>query len=189
VLPHGPARRPQLIIDAGLTLSDLNCTPRLDVAIDGADEVDRRLSCIKGGGGCHTQEKLVASAADVFVVIADYRKQSGVLGSVWRRGVPVEVLPLAYVGVMDAIRRLGGKPALRMAVAKAGPVVTDNGGFILDADFGEIADPAGLHARLKLLPGVVETGLFPAPMAVRAYFGRADGGVDVWEPERSGEGR
>ncbi len=74
-----------------MAVSTLNAEPVLDVAIDGADEVDRALNCIKGGGGCQLQEKLVAANAKTFVVIADSRKQSPVLGSVWRKGVPVEV--------------------------------------------------------------------------------------------------
>ena len=81
----------QLCQTAGLPLSTLNTHPVLDVAIDGADEVDRSLNLIKGGGGCHLQEKLVAAYAKTFVVIADFRKQSSALGSVWRKGVPLEV--------------------------------------------------------------------------------------------------
>ena len=178
--------RAQLILAAGLPLSDLNATPRLDVAIDGADEVDRGLACIKGGGACQTQEKLVAAAAATFVVVADYRKQApGGLGTTWRKGVPVEVLPIAYVCVAAALEALGGVPTLRMAVAKAGPVVTDNGGFVLDVAFpAPLADPRALHAAIKLLPGVIETGIF-AGMAARAYFGQADGSVIVWDaPEQ-----
>lgn len=171
-----------LIVDCGLTLSDLNACPELDLAIDGADEVDLSLSCIKGGGACQTQEKLVAAAARRFVVIADGRKQApGGLGSTWKKGVPIEVLPVAYVPVMRALDRLGGKPVLRMGKEKAGPVVTDNGGFVVDTDFGVIADPAGLHASIKSLPGVVESGIF-ANMASVAYFGQEDGSVVVWNP-------
>jgi ribose 5-phosphate isomerase A len=169
-----------LIVDCGLRLADLNACPELDLAIDGADEVDSHLNCIKGGGACQTQEKLVAAAAARFVLIADGRKQApGGLGSTWKRGVPIEVLPVAYVPVMRALARLGGKPVLRMGKEKAGPVVTDNGGFVVDADFGVIADPAALHDAIKGTPGVVETGLFPG-MAQAAYFGLEDGSVAVW---------
>ena len=86
----------QLIIEHGLTLSDLEITPELDIAIDGADEVDAELSLIKGGGGCLLQEKIVINAAKEFVVVADYRKDSSDLGQQWSKGVPIEVLPLAY---------------------------------------------------------------------------------------------
>ncbi|CAE7745779.1 Rpia, partial [Symbiodinium sp. KB8] len=117
----------QLIIEAGLPISDLTRHPELDVAIDGADEVDAALNAIKGGGACQTQEKLVAAAASKFVLVADHRKDSQVLGQSWTKGVPLEVLPGAYVTVMKRIEALGGKPHLRMAVNKAGPVITDNG--------------------------------------------------------------
>ena len=170
-----------LIVDCGLTLSDLNACPELDLAIDGADEVDPQLNCIKGGGACQTQEKLVAAAAARFVVIADGRKQApGGLGSTWKKGVPIEVLPLAYVPVMRSLERMGGKPVLRMGKEKAGPVVTDNSGFVVDCDFGVIADPSSLHSAIKALPGVVESGIF-AGMAERAYFGQEDGSVLVWD--------
>lgn len=171
-----------LLVDCGLPLAELNACPELDVALDGADEVDAALNCIKGGGACQTQEKLVAAAAAVFVVVADGSKRAPRgLGTTWRRGVPVEVLPPAYVPVMRALARLGGAPALRMGgPAKAGPVVTDNGGFVVDAEFGPIADPAALHAAIKALPGVVETGLFTG-MASVAYFGLDDGSVETWE--------
>lgn len=171
----------QLIIDTGMRLSDLSQTPELDVTIDGADEVDPQLNCIKGGGACHLQEKLVANAAKQFVVVADSRKQARSLLTVWRKGIPLEVLPLAHVPVARAIRALGGKPVLRMGVSKAGPVVTDNGNFVIDADFPPeaAADPAALHTKLKLTPGIIETGIFPG-MAVKAYFGQEDGSVQVW---------
>ena len=79
-----------------MLLSDLERTPELDLAIDGADEVDDRLTLIKGGGGCLLQEKIVVNAAKDFVVVADYRKNSAALGQQWKKGVPIEVLPLAY---------------------------------------------------------------------------------------------
>ncbi|TRY60403.1 hypothetical protein DNTS_026830, partial [Danionella cerebrum] len=126
----------QLILQHGLVLTDLDRHPELDVAIDGADEVDAALTLIKGGGGCLTQEKIVAGCAKHFVVIADYRKDSKALGEQWKKGVPVEVIPMAYVPVSRAIaQRFGGEAVLRMAVSKAGPVVTDNSNFILDWKF------------------------------------------------------
>lgn len=166
----------QLIVENGLILTDLDRHPVIDVTIDGADEVDEKLCLIKGGGGCCTQEKIVAAQAAQFVVIADYRKMSSKLGEQWKKGVPIEVLPMAYVPVMKHIKTLGGNPKLRMAVAKAGPVVTDNGCFIVDADFGIIDDPVSLEAKLRKIVGIVETGLFIG-MACKAYFGNADGSV------------
>lgn len=174
-----------LLLAAGLPVVELNEYPALDIAIDGADEVDPALNAIKGGGACMTLEKLVASAAASFVLVADARKMSPALLTRWRKGVPVDVLPAAVGTVSAAARALGGAPALRMAVAKAGPVVTDTGGFVLDVDFGGGAGvPAdgakALERALKALPGVVESGVF-ASMARRAYFGLDDGSVRVWE--------
>ena len=154
--------------------------PSLDVAIDGADEVDPTLDCIKGGGGCQTLEKIVAAAAATFVLVTDYSKRSERLLTVWRKGVPVEVLALALTPVEASLRALGGRPVLRMgAPAKAGPAVTDNGNLILDVDFGAgagISDAAALHAAIKGLPGVVETGLFVG-MAKACIYGESDGSI------------
>lgn len=162
-----------LIETAGLPLSDLRHHPTLDVALDGADEVDAHLNCIKGGGGCQLQEKVVASAAKLFVVMADYRKDSSKLGEKWQSGVPIEVLPLAYKVVQRKLEKIGGKAALRMdGKSKAGPTVTDNGNFILDTDFGVIENPRSLETQLCSVPGIIETGLF-IEMANKVYFGNA----------------
>ncbi|KAL6105904.1 rpia [Pungitius sinensis] len=169
----------QLILQHGLTLSDLDRHPELDVAIDGADEVDADLTLIKGGGGCLTQEKIVAGCAKHFVVIADYRKDSEALGQQWRKGVPIEVIPMAHVPVSRTIaKRFGGEANLRMAVSKAGPVVTDNSNFILDWKFERADNWKEVNTAIKMIPGVVETGLFVG-MAERAYFGMEDGSVQL----------
>uniref|UniRef100_A0A673C562 ribose-5-phosphate isomerase n=1 Tax=Sphaeramia orbicularis TaxID=375764 RepID=A0A673C562_9TELE len=169
----------QLILQHGLTLSDLDRHPELDVAIDGADEVDADLTLIKGGGGCLTQEKIVAGCAKHFVVIADFRKDSKALGQQWKKGVPIEVIPMAYVPISRTIaRRFGGEANLRMAVSKAGPVVTDNSNFILDWKFEHAQNWKEVNTAIKMIPGVVETGLFVG-MAERAYFGMEDGSVQV----------
>jgi ribose 5-phosphate isomerase A len=156
---------------------------QVDVAIDGADEVNVRLDCIKGGGGCQTQEKLVAANAKRFVVIADSRKQSSALGRAWTSGVPVEVLPAARVTVALRVAELGGRAVLREGgKAKAGPAVTDQGNIILDCDFGVIDNPQELDDRLRAIVGVVETGLFVS-MADHAYFGQPDGSVIEWSAD------
>lgn len=98
--------------------------PKLDVAFDGADEVSSSLDMIKGGGGAQLQEKIVASCAKQLVIVADDSKKASDLLTVWRKGVPVEVVPLAYVAVTKRLSALGGRADLRMAKAKAGPVVT-----------------------------------------------------------------
>lgn len=164
----------QLILENGLNLSDLESIPQLDIAIDGADEVDQNLNCIKGGGGCLTQEKIVASCADKFIVIADSSKNSTLLGEKWTKGVPVEVIPMAYKPVSVKLEALGLKPILRMAKAKAGPSVTDNGNFILDFLFNDIENWNSLNNIIINIPGVVETGLF-IDMAEVVIFGEEDG--------------
>jgi len=171
----------QLINEGGLVLGTLDKYPHIDVTIDGADEADHHLNLIKGGGGCQTQEKIVAYNAKIFVVVADYRKESKKLGENWKKGVPLEVIPMAYVPVMKKCEQLGGKPILRMAGdKKAGPVVSDNGNFILDVDFGVIENPKELNEKLTSIAGVVETGLFIG-MAEKAFFGEKDGSVTVWD--------
>eukprot|EP00053_Salpingoeca_punica_P007349 m.67320 g.67320 ORF g.67320 m.67320 type:complete len:285 (+) comp14104_c1_seq1:1018-1872(+) len=162
-----------------LHLTDLSRHPKIDIAIDGADEVSQELDCIKGGGGCHVQEKIVAFNSAKFVLIADYTKKSDHLGVNWKKGVPVEVVPLAHIPVKNYLANLGGKAVLRMAMAKAGPVVTDNGNFILDVDFGPLTgerSPPVIEKMLRMIPGVVDCGLF-INMASTAYFGMQDGGV------------
>ncbi|KAK3739830.1 hypothetical protein QZH41_009070 [Actinostola sp. cb2023] len=168
----------QLIVQSNLELSDLDRHSELDVAIDGADEVDSDLTCIKGGGGCLTQEKIVASCAKTFVVIADESKNSTVLGEKWTRGVPVEVVPMAYQPVVNKMKKMGFKPVLRMAKAKAGPVVTDNGNFIIDFGFNMPQDWEKVNIALNLIPGVVETGLF-VKMAKHVVFGKVDGSIEA----------
>lgn len=166
----------QLIVEAGLTLTALEQHPVLDVCLDGADEVDLLLNSIKGGGACQLQEKIVASNARNFVIIADMRKKADILGEKWTRGVPISVVPMAAKPVMRCITETGGTPKLRMSSDKVGPLLTDDGHFVVDADYGKIADPALLNRRLRQIVGVVETGLF-CGLATKAFFGHADGTV------------
>jgi ribose 5-phosphate isomerase A len=166
----------QLIVENGLTLVSLDQYPEIDLTIDGADEIDNALNLIKGGGGCLVQEKIVASASKKLVIIADYTKKSDYLGENWKRGVPIEIIPIAHVPIMRRLEKLGGSPILRMAQAKAGPVVSDNGNFIIDVDFGKIENPSDQNIKLLKIPGVVDTGLF-VNMASKAYIGQKDGTV------------
>lgn len=168
----------ELIRKHGLVMTDLEESPELNVAIDGADEIDAKLTLIKGGGGCLTQEKIIASCAKEFVVVADYRKDSSTLGENWKKGIPVEVIPMSYVPVQRKIEKLlGHKAELRQAAKKCGPVVTDNGNFILDCKFTPQKDWSAVNTALKMIPGVVETGLFVG-MAHKAYYGLNDGSVN-----------
>lgn len=170
----------QLIIQAGLPLASLNEHPVIHVAFDGADEVDLEGNCIKGGGGCLLQEKLVISNAQKWFIVADYTKDSDLLGKKWTKGVPLEVLPMAYKSVSKKLEKLGGIVSLRMAANKAGPVVTDNAMFLLDTVFppARMRDPSCLDAALQGIPGLVETGLF-CGLADGCYFGMEDGSVKV----------
>jgi len=171
----------ELIVAANLRLGDVDQYPVIDVTIDGADEVDKELNAIKGGGACHLREKVLAEAADTFIIVADYRKNSEYLGTNWKAGVPVEVAPFAYAKVLQNLVLLGSQnPTLRMGKAKAGPVVSDNGNFIIDAPFSteDLKDPMRILKLVKMLTGVVEVGLF-CHMAQAAYFGNVDGSLTV----------
>ena len=164
-----------------LTVDDLGLdalapgVPALDVAIDGADEVDPGLDLIKGRGGAHVREKVVAALAGRFVVLVDASKRVARLGTTMP--VPVEVLPLAAEAVARSLRGLGAVPVLRMARAKDGPVVTDQGLWILDARFDGIGDARAVSEAIDCLPGVLGHGLFLG-MATDVLVGRADGSVE-----------
>ena len=145
-----------LAIECGILLTTLNQHPLLDLAIDGADQVDARFFVIKGGGAAHTREKVVACSARRFVIVADESKYVEKL--TWP--VPVEALPFALRLVERRLLELGGKPVLRLGKMKDGPVITDNGNFVLDVDFGTIEEPAELGAGMSGIPGVVEHGIF-----------------------------
>jgi ribose 5-phosphate isomerase A len=148
-----------LAAELGIPLRSLNAIDRIDLAIDGADEVDPAFQLIKGGGACHVQEKLVARRADRFVVVVDSTKLVERLNLGFL--LPVEVLPGAWRQVQGQLGEMGGDAVLRMAVKKAGPVVTDQGNLVLDVKFdGGIADPAALEKEINNLPGVLENGLF-----------------------------
>jgi len=163
-----------LAVSCGIPLTTLDERAKLDLAIDGADQVDGELNLIKGMGGALMREKVVASAAEQFVVVADETKLVEKLGR--NHPVPVEVLPFALSTVVARVEELGGKPVLREGKGKVGPVVTDNGNFILDVEFGSVGALDELDVAVKLIPGVLETGLFVG-MADVVYLGKQDGVV------------
>ncbi|MCM1982835.1 ribose-5-phosphate isomerase RpiA [Lyngbya confervoides] len=142
----------------GIPLTTLDEVSKIDIAIDGADEVDPHKNLIKGGGAAHTREKVVDALADQFIVVVDQSKLVEALGTTF--ALPVEVLPMAIAPVTDALKKLGGEPELRMGVKKDGPVITDQGNMILDVTFEAIADPATLESTINNIPGVLENGLF-----------------------------
>ena len=171
-----------LAVEHGVPVTTLEEHPEIDVTIDGVDQVDADLNLIKGMGAALAREKIVASASRMNVIIGDVGKRVRVLGENGQ-AVPVEVLPFATKVVQQRIVKLGGKPVLREGKGKLGPVITDNGNMVVDVVFGLIADVAGLEVRLKMVPGVVETGLFVG-LADVVYLGSVSG-VEKHEAKRS----
>jgi len=166
-----------LAIAHGLRILSMNEAFTVDYAIDGADQVEQTsLNVIKGGGAAMLREKVVDSAARRLAIVVDETKLSEHLGG--KHPVPLEVLPFAYKSVQAQVTRMGGRAKLRESTGKAGPVITDNGNFVLDSDFGRIEKPAALERRLKAIAGVLETGLF-INMADVAYVGLGTGEVKV----------
>jgi len=159
-------------VEAGIPLTTLEEHPIVDVSIDGADQLDARLNLIKGGGGALLREKIVASCSKLYIIVADERKLARRLGE--NCPIPLEVHPMAVKPIMRRLEELGARASLRMARGKVGPVVTDNGNLIIDADFGPVEDPEELDGRLRMIPGVLETGLFLG-YADLAYIGTRSG--------------
>ena len=148
-----------LAVDCGIPITTLDEHPEINVTIDGADQITPELNLIKGMGAALAREKIVAAASKLNIIIADEQKKVKVLGEN-NQSVPIEVLPFAISLVKRKIIAAGGKPVLREGKGKLGPVITDNGNAILDSYFGLIAKPGELDAKLKMIPGVVETGFF-----------------------------
>jgi ribose 5-phosphate isomerase A len=145
-----------LAIRLGIPLASLNDVAEIDITIDGADEIDEHLDMIKGGGGALTREKLVALASRLRVIVVDETKIVRTLGESYK--LPVEVLSIAWSHTSRLLNSLGCNSQLRQAGNEA--FETDNLNYILDCDFAGIDDAADLEKRIKLLPGVVESGLF-----------------------------
>ena len=161
----------ELASNLGIPLTDLDTYPELDLDIDGADEIDSRLGLIKGGGGALLREKIVASAAQRFIVIADITKQVRQLGL--KTPLPVETIPFAATPVRKRLEALGATVQLRQLAGQV--YLTDNNNVILDCAFpGGITDPPDLEDRIKRIVGVVETGLF-LNMAKQAIIGGPEG--------------
>jgi ribose 5-phosphate isomerase A len=156
-----------LAAENGFLITDLFQVGELDLCIDGADQVDGMLNCIKGKGGALLREKIVAQASERVFIVVDSSKLSEKLNE----AVPVEVLPFAYGSVRKKIERMGGRVRLREAKSKVGPCITDNGNFIVDVEFGEIEDPPGIEKKLKEISGVVENGIFPGEMITGVIVG------------------
>jgi len=152
-------------------VTDETAFKKIEVTIDGADEVDAQLNLIKGGGGALTREKIVASRSDRVIIIVDEKKLVPQLG---KFPLPVEVLPFGWQSTATMIKALGTRVALREK--EGNPFRTDNGNFILDCNFRSIADSATLAEQIKAITGVVEVGLFIG-MADLVIVGKKDGSV------------
>ena len=145
-------------IQCGIPLVSLDEYGELDIAVDGADEVcGKTLNVIKGGGGCHTQEKIIDYCAKELIIIVDENKVVDSLGE--NTPVPIEVLPFAYSSVLNELLKMNSAPSIRMADKKMGPVITDNGNMIIDV-FIDLNNPEVVEKQLNNIPGVVENGIF-----------------------------
>lgn len=165
--------------ELGIQISTLENYPRLDLTIDGADELDGNLQLIKGGGAAHLREKIVAYASDKMAVIADHSKKVDMLGAF---PLPLEVIPFGLAATKNAIEKLcevefGLTAALTVRKTAGTPVMTDSGNLVVDASFGRIPDTKGLAIGLSQIPGLVEHGLFIDIADVAFIAG--PGGVEI----------
>lgn len=163
---------------AGISLAALNdpaVDGRLDLTIDGADEVDPHWNLIKGGGAAMLIEKVVAQASERYCIMVHSSKLSSRLGE--KAPVPVEIVPEALVTTTRRLESLGGKVELRMATKKAGPIISDHGNFILDVTFAEQFDPERLDAEIMMIPGVTANGIFTRRVD-DLFIGHPDGRVE-----------
>ncbi len=174
-----------LALELDIPLIDLASVSKIDLAIDGADEVDPEHQLIKGGGACHVREKLVASKANKLLIVVDETKLVEKLNQSFP--LPVEVLPNAWKHVQDIILKMEGSSTLRMATKKAGPVVTDQGNLVLDVLFKEgIKYPKNIEKSINNIPGVVENGLF-VDLTDKVLVGKIENNIPVvYSPSKSG---
>ena len=163
-----------LATEQGIPMLTLNDVPKIDITIDGADEIDPQLMLIKGGGGALLQEKMVAAASDKLIIIADSSKLVQQLGAF---PLPVEVIPYGWKQVQQDIA-FTNDAMVTLRLKEEMPFVTDHGHYILDCHFKKIADPAKLATMLNAIPGVVENGLF-INMANSAIVAHANGTVET----------
>ncbi len=172
-----------LALELGIPLIDLASVDQIDLAIDGADEVNPSYQLIKGGGACHVREKLVASKANKLLIVVDQTKLVKNLNEEFP--LPVEVLPSAWKQVKDVIEDMDAQCKLRLAEKKAGPVVTDEGNLILDVLFnGGIKNPKEIELQINNIPGVLENGLF-VDLTYKVLVGKVENNQTVvYSPER-----
>ncbi|MFH1424287.1 MAG: ribose-5-phosphate isomerase RpiA [archaeon] len=159
---------------AGIDILNINEVEKIDIAIDGADEVDQELNLIKGGGGALTREKIIDYMAEKFIVIVDGKKMKQVLGDF---PIPVEVLPFSWFQAKKHLENLGSSVSLRVLSTNQ-PFVTDNNNYILDAKFSHVLKPERLEQIINNLPGVLENGIFRAEKVTQVWVG-SDKGIAV----------
>ncbi|MDP1511080.1 ribose-5-phosphate isomerase RpiA [Paenibacillus sp. CMAA1739] len=159
--------------ELGIPIIPFDQIGRLDVTIDGADEVNEQLVLVKGGGGALLREKIVESNTDRLIIIVDESKDVKVLGAF---PLPVEVVPFASEWTLEALRQTGCKADWRMKDGER--YLTDNGNYIADCRYGTIENPHELEIRLNHIPGVVDNGLF-INMADQVIIARANGQIDI----------
>ncbi|MBO8232664.1 ribose 5-phosphate isomerase A [Prochlorococcus marinus str. MU1402] len=174
-----------LALQLDIPLIDLASVSQIDLAIDGADEVDPRFQLIKGGGACHVREKLVASKANKLLIVVDETKLVQNLNRSFP--LPVEVLPNAWKQVQESISKMNGISTLRMATKKAGPIVTDQGNLILDVLFNDgIKNPKEIEMTINNIPGVLENGLF-VDLTDKVLVGKIENNIPVvFSPSKVG---
>jgi len=166
-----------LALQLEIPLIDLASVSQIDLAIDGADEVDPGFQLIKGGGACHVREKLVASKANKLLIVVDETKLVQNLNQSFP--LPVEVMPNAWKQVQEVISEMNGSSTLRMATKKAGPVVTDQGNLILDVFFNDgIQNPKEIEMSINNIPGVLENGLF-VDLTDKVLVGKIENSIPV----------
>ena len=158
-----------------IPLSTVDEHPEIDIDIDGADQVDALLQLIKGGGGAHTREKIIAKQSKKFIVIVDESKITNELNM----PVPVEVELEAWKSIAGELKTLGATPGLRITCCE--PFITDNKNFVIDADFGTLENPGALEKDINSIDGVIDNGIFVG-LATEVHIGTADG-VKIKKPE------
>ena len=164
----------KLLLAVGIDVFECNDVGRLPVYVDGADEIDPRGYMIKGGGAALTREKIVAAQSDRFVCIADQSKLVETLG---RFALPVEVIPMATQRIVRQFAAIGGQARLRLG--NTGPLLTDNGQYILDVSGLRITDPLAFESMVNQWPGVVTVGVFAHQKAGLCLLGTNDGVITI----------
>lgn len=157
-----------------IRLTDLTAIDRIDITIDGADEVDKQLNLIKGGGGALLREKILAYNSRQTIIIVDDSKLVDILG---KFPLPVEVAPFAVELTLAQLKRF--KIDLNIREVQKERFITDNANLIVDCHFSAIRDPEELNMKLLLIPGIIETGLFPHTPFTRVIVGYADGATQI----------